>query len=106
MENFRGLLDDIRIYNRALSTEEVKALYDHERTPPDKTVSNPTPTPTESSPTTAKTVAPLEKLISQDVRDAIDQPRRGKDPPTLWFMGGFAANIGHGQVATEIRELG
>ena len=41
------LLHDIGIYNRALSAVEVKALYDHERTPPDITVSKPKP-PTES----------------------------------------------------------
>ena len=29
--SFRGLIDDIRIYNRALSTAEVKALYDFEK---------------------------------------------------------------------------
>ena len=28
---FRGALDDVRIYNRALSAEEVKALYDLEK---------------------------------------------------------------------------
>ena len=28
---FRGALDDIRIYNRALSSKEIKALYDLEK---------------------------------------------------------------------------
>jgi hypothetical protein len=28
---FNGSLDDIRIYNRALSAAEVKALYDFEK---------------------------------------------------------------------------
>jgi hypothetical protein len=32
--NFFGKLDDIRIYNRALSDGEVRALYDYESTPP------------------------------------------------------------------------
>jgi hypothetical protein len=31
---FSGLIDDFRIYNRALSNSEVKALYDYENTPP------------------------------------------------------------------------
>ncbi len=30
-EFFNGSIDDIRIYNRALSAEEVKALYDLEK---------------------------------------------------------------------------
>jgi hypothetical protein len=30
-----GSIDDVRIYNRALSDTEVKALYDYESTPPD-----------------------------------------------------------------------
>ena len=29
--NYKGSLDDVRIYNRALSAEEVKALYDLEK---------------------------------------------------------------------------
>ena len=32
---YNGALDDVRIYNRALSGTEVKALYDYESTPPD-----------------------------------------------------------------------
>jgi hypothetical protein len=32
---FKGDIDDVRIYNRALSDAEVKALYDYESTPPD-----------------------------------------------------------------------
>ncbi|KAB2661165.1 MAG: LamG domain-containing protein [Verrucomicrobia bacterium] len=32
---FKGSLDDIRFYNRALSDTEVKALYDYESKPPD-----------------------------------------------------------------------
>ena len=32
---FNGEIDDVRIYNRALSDGEVKALYDYESTPPD-----------------------------------------------------------------------
>ncbi len=32
---FRGKIDDVRIYNRALTDNEVKALYDYESTPPD-----------------------------------------------------------------------
>ena len=30
-EGLNGILDDVRIYNRALSAEEVKALYDLEK---------------------------------------------------------------------------
>jgi hypothetical protein len=33
-QNFRGDIDDVRIYNRALSDNEVKALYDFESQPP------------------------------------------------------------------------
>jgi hypothetical protein len=33
-DEFNGLLDDVRIYNRALSDNEVKALYDFESQPP------------------------------------------------------------------------
>ena len=36
IQRSQGLLDDFRIYNRALSAREVKALYDFERTPPAK----------------------------------------------------------------------
>ncbi len=32
---FKGSIDEARIYNRALSDAEVKALYDYESTPPD-----------------------------------------------------------------------
>jgi hypothetical protein len=32
---FKGLMDDMRFYSRALSTAEVKALYDYEATPRD-----------------------------------------------------------------------
>ena len=32
---FKGSIDETRIYNRALSDTEVKALYDYESTPPD-----------------------------------------------------------------------
>jgi hypothetical protein len=32
---FPGLIDEFRIYNRALTDNEVKALYDYESTPPD-----------------------------------------------------------------------
>ena len=28
VEPFPGLIDEVRIYNRALSAEEIKALYD------------------------------------------------------------------------------
>ena len=35
VEFLDGALDDVRIYNRALSDSEVKALYDYESTPPD-----------------------------------------------------------------------
>jgi hypothetical protein len=38
--NFNGRMDDIRIYNRALSDTEVKALYDYESTPPVPTVTS------------------------------------------------------------------
>ena len=31
VHRFRGSIDDVRIYNRALSAEEVKALYDLEK---------------------------------------------------------------------------
>ena len=34
-DRFSGAVDDVRIYNRALSDGEVKALYDYESTPPD-----------------------------------------------------------------------
>jgi hypothetical protein len=30
-QQFSGSIDDVRIYNRALSAEEVKALYDLEK---------------------------------------------------------------------------
>jgi hypothetical protein len=33
--SFKGKIDDVRIYNRALTDNEVKALYDYESTPPD-----------------------------------------------------------------------
>jgi len=33
--SFKGSIDDVRIYKRALSDNEVKALYDYESTPPD-----------------------------------------------------------------------
>lgn len=32
--NFRGQIDDVRIYSRKLSDSEIKALYDHEKTLP------------------------------------------------------------------------
>ena len=32
---FSGAIDDVRVYNRPLSTAEIKALYQHESTPPD-----------------------------------------------------------------------
>jgi hypothetical protein len=31
---YKGSIDDVRIYNRALSSDEVKALYNYESTPP------------------------------------------------------------------------
>ena len=31
LQYFKGSIDDVRIYNRALSAEEVKALYDLEK---------------------------------------------------------------------------
>jgi hypothetical protein len=31
VDYFKGSIDDVRIYNRALSAEEVKALYDLEK---------------------------------------------------------------------------
>ena len=34
LEIFKGSLDEYRVYNRALSNAEVKALYDYESTPP------------------------------------------------------------------------
>ena len=34
-EYFEGAIDDVRIYNKALSDTNVKALYDYESTPPD-----------------------------------------------------------------------
>jgi len=38
-----GSIDDIRIYNRALSAAEVKSLYEYESKPPAKTVKAPMP---------------------------------------------------------------
>ena len=37
-EFFNGQIDDVRIYNRALSDMEVKVLYDYECTPPDDSI--------------------------------------------------------------------
>lgn len=38
--SFKGKIDDVRIYNRALPETEVKALYDYESTPPDNSFIN------------------------------------------------------------------
>jgi hypothetical protein len=37
---FRGVLDDVRIYNRALSSNEVAKLYTYESTPPNSFLTN------------------------------------------------------------------
>lgn len=42
-EHFRGAIDDIRIYSRALSSVEVTALYQEGCTPPDVTVTDNSP---------------------------------------------------------------
>jgi formylglycine-generating enzyme required for sulfatase activity len=63
-----GNIDDVRIYNRALSAEEVKALYDHESTPPDTTASKPKPsaTPPEISPNKPELAAEIKKLMTRE----------------------------------------
>ena len=63
-----GNIDDVRIYNRALSAEEVKALYDHESTPPDITVSKPKPPATAPKMSRAQRAlaAPIKKLMTRE----------------------------------------
>ena len=67
-----GSFDDVRIYNRALSGAEVKALYDHESTPPDKTVSKPTPTPPKNSDAQLALAAPVLDLMTAEQKNLGD----------------------------------
>jgi outer membrane protein assembly factor BamB/formylglycine-generating enzyme required for sulfatase activity len=67
----RGSIDDIRIYNRALSEAEVKALYDYESKPPvadnqnNSSVQGPSPGKEVSS----ATVAPIKDAPAKEERE-------------------------------------
>jgi sulfatase modifying factor 1 len=57
-----GGLDDIRFYNRALSSAEVKSLYEYESKPSAKTVTAPMPQPGTGPPITA---APFDTVAAK-----------------------------------------
>jgi WD40 repeat protein/formylglycine-generating enzyme required for sulfatase activity len=59
---FNGLIDDIRIYNRALSAAEVKALYEYESKPPVRRPNEPVPQPGTLPPIA---VAPFDSVAAK-----------------------------------------
>lgn len=74
-EVFAGLLDDLRIYNRALSNAEVKSLYEYEKSPQDQP----------SRPATAVAQVVNGFLVGATVTD----PGYGySEPPVVLIRGG------------------
>jgi Leucine-rich repeat (LRR) protein len=69
--NFHGSIDDVRIYNRALSEAEVKELYEFEKP---KTQQASTPTPTKVVP---------QKLIADPIVEKAVRERRRKPTGAL-----------------------
>ncbi len=58
-------------------------------------------------------VVPVEEMIKWYPQSgarmfyrALPARRCGKDPPSLWLVGGPVANVGHGQVSTQRSGLG
>jgi len=67
---FKGSIDDVRIYDRALSEEEVLALYELESTDPNDGRSTPPPLPgtgglTPPDPDYKDTIAELKRLLAE-----------------------------------------
>ena len=67
---FKGSIDDVRIYDRALSEEEVLALYELESTNPNEDRPTPPPAPgtgglTPPDPDYKDTIAELKRLLAE-----------------------------------------
>jgi hypothetical protein len=71
-EYFNGKLDDVRIYNRALSVSEIQSIY-NQATP------TPTSTPT-STPTQTPTPTPVSDLTLPTINSWDIQPRTASSP--------------------------
>ena len=62
--SFNGIVDDVRIYNRALSDSEIEELYEEGVTPTTTTSST---TTTTTGPTTTSTTVPEEEFHMKDI---------------------------------------
>jgi hypothetical protein len=78
--SFGGLMDDVMIYNRALSTQEVAALYDSQKTAVDVQLPMPAQTPagTPARPAAADRLKQLKDLLDQGLinQDQYDQKKK------------------------------
>lgn len=78
--SFGGLMDDVMMFNRALSTPEVAALYDSQKTATDVQLPMPAPTPagTPSKASAADRLKQLKDLLDQGLinQDQYDQKKK------------------------------
>jgi hypothetical protein len=79
--SFNGMMDDVMVFNRALSAAEVKALYDLQKTATDVPLAIPAPqpknTPAKAAPPAQNKPAAAERL--KQVKDLYDQGLINKD---------------------------
>lgn len=79
--SFNGMMDDVMVFNRALSAAEVKALYDSQKTAADVPLAIPAPqpknTPAKAAPPAQNKPAAAERL--KQVKDLYDQGLINKD---------------------------
>ena len=78
---FNGMMDDVMIFNRALSAEEIRALYDSQKTATDVPLAIPAPqpknTPAKAAPPAQNKPAAADRL--KQVKDLYDQGLINKD---------------------------
>ncbi|MDD5095009.1 MAG: cohesin domain-containing protein [Dehalococcoidia bacterium] len=105
-EYFKGIIDDLRIYNYALSQSEVSALYGGAPTTPVPTappVPNPTPTPSPTPspqpvPTTTPTTTPTSTPSVAGGATLVFESRSGQNGTTVQIpvmLRGATASIGN-----------
>ena len=99
VDNFYGYLDDVRIYDRALSAEEVKELFS-----PQSSSAGPTPAPiitpsSEPAPTIISAPAP-EQIAPLIPAPTLTPPAEPVKPQFV-----FSRNLSLGSTGEDVREL-
>ena len=75
--SFNGMMDDVMLFNRALSPAEIQALYDAQKVATD--VAPPAPTGTEAKPSAAERLKQVKELYDQGLINKDDYDKKVKE---------------------------